>query len=218
MSRLAAPPNRANTSCPATGVIHTASSTPPRVPSVTMATVSISNCPAIADWRAPRALLTASSRRRSIDRTISQPARLKNAMSGDCRGACWHAHRCRRIARDRRGNPGRDPRAGGEGATDIEQGTRQICGESEERDDRCRAHGNLRSPPGLVERKRSPDVGPIQLNENFAAGHRRLSLSSRIISRPMTAGSAASFVRQNISLMRTTGVPTSVGSNWRPAG
>ena len=51
----------------------------------------------------------------------------------------------------------------------------------------------------------------------FSAGHRRLSgPSSRIISRPMTAGSAASFVRQNISLMRTTGVPTSVGSNWRP--
>ena len=80
-SRFATAPNCSNARRSTAGVSHNASSTPPAVPAATSAAASSSNCLAISERRAPSAHLTASSRRRSIDRTIKSPATLVKAMS-----------------------------------------------------------------------------------------------------------------------------------------
>ena len=80
-SRLAMSPNCSSARRATAGVVHSAIRTPPAVPIATSAADSKSSCRAISARVAPSALRTASSRRRSIVRTSSNPARLVNAIS-----------------------------------------------------------------------------------------------------------------------------------------
>ena len=79
--RCATPPNCPSARRATAGVIHAARSVPPTVPTATRASDSNSSCFTISKRRAPRALLTASSRRRSINRTSNRPEKLANAIN-----------------------------------------------------------------------------------------------------------------------------------------
>ena len=73
------PPNCCSASPATTGVSQSASNAPPAAPRITIACASSNSCLTIEPRPAPSAILTASSRRLSMARTSSRPARLVSA-------------------------------------------------------------------------------------------------------------------------------------------